>query len=291
MKKISNPKKNEGFIKWNYDIFLASFKKIDFNIIWITILDTIFYLASGCLVLLWFQRISAKIQSFSLPSDIGLVTDQAAQRLADQVAGLNLAIRLSFILLLTAIIFLAAIVKGIIWAKTKKISLSFSLLSKFLALNLGWMGLWFLIIYIVIQMVQPQLVLIFLLFVLFLSSYMTYSLYSIFMEKKSIKGALNSLKLSFKNIHYFILPYVSIIALWWLSVFLSTLIGLDKLVFALVAKLYTAAGLDPGFFDAGSLEFVVLLVVSLLANPLLRLVTSFSRYYISGLVSEVEKSR
>src|SRR3989344_5844772 len=227
MMKRTKKKENFNFFSWNYGIFIDSLKKIDFNIIWITILDTIFYLASGFLMLLWFQRISAKIQSFP---DIGSVTDQAAQRIADQVAELNLIIRLSFVLLLVAIIFLAAIIKGIIWAKTKKISLSFSLLSKFLALNLAWLGLWFLVIYMVIQMVQQQLIPFFLLAVLFLSSYMTYSLYSFFMENQSISGTLKSLKLNFKKIHYFILPYVFIIALWWLSVFLSTLIRLDKLV-------------------------------------------------------------
>ena len=290
MKKIPSSKKNGGFLKWNYHILIASFKKIDLNIIWIIILDTIFYLASGCLILLWFQRISAKIQSFSLPSDIGLVTDQASQRLADQVAGLNLSIRLSFVLLLIAIIFLAAIIKGMIWAKTKKSKLSFNLLSKFLALNLGWMGLWFLVIYMAIQLVQQQLVAFFLFAVLFLSSYLTYSLYSAFMENQSIKRSLKSLRINFKKIHYFIVPYALIIIFWLLSIFLSSLLRLDKLVFALVAKLYAVTGLDPSFFDAGpSIEFVVLLLVSVLANPLLRLVTYFSRYYLSALASEVEK--
>ena len=291
MKKSSGSRENESFIKWNYTILRASLKKIDLNLIWIILLDTLFYLASGYLIIFWFQRISAKIQAFSLPPDISAVSDQAAQRLAGQIADFNLMIKLSFFLLIVAIIFMASIIKGIIWSKSAKAKISLNLISKFLVINLAWMGFWSALLYIIFTAVQPQLVSVFLLIALILASYMTFAVYSRFMLKQDFRDFFASIPLSFRKIRYLLLPYALIIILWFLIILTSSLLKLDKLVYALAAKLYGATGIEySGLVNSGfSIEFVVLILVSVFANPLLRLVTAFSRYYFSTLVSEMEK--
>ena len=291
MKKSSGSRENESFIKWNYTILRASLKKIDLNLIWIILLDTLFYLASGYLIIFWFQRISAKIQAFSLPPDISAVSDQAAQRLAGQIADFNLMIKLSFFLLIVAIIFMASIIKGIIWSKSAKANISLNLISKFFVINLAWMGFWSALLYIIFTAVQPQLVSVFLLIALILASYMTFAAYSKFMQKQDFRDFFASVLFSFRKIRCLFLPYALTVILWFLIILTSSLLKLDKLIYALAAKLYGITGIDySGLANQGfSIEFIVLILVSVFANPLLRLVTAFSRYYFSTLVSETEK--
>ena len=288
---MEKTKKNLNFFIWNYNILKNSLKKIDLNLIWIIFLDTLFYLASGYLIIFWFRRISAKIQAFSLPPDISAVSDQAAQRLAGQIADFNLMIKLSFFLLIVAIIFMASIIKGIIWSKSAKANISLNLISKFFVINLAWMGFWSALLYIIFTAVQPQLVSVFLLIALILASYMTFAAYSKFMQKQDFRDFFASIPLSFRKIRYLLLPYALIIILLFLIILTSSLLKLDKLVYALAAKLYGAAGIEySGLANHGfSIEFIVLILVSVFANPLLRLVTAFSRYYFSALVSEMEK--
>lgn len=290
--KSSDKKKSEGFIRWNYSIFVDSLKKIDFHIIWIILLDMLFYLASGYLIIWWFQRISAKIQSFELPSDIDLVSEKAAEQLGNQIAELNFILRLSSVFLLLAIIFIASIIKGIIWAKTTKTRFSFNLLSKFLILNLIWMGFWSFVMYLIFKFVRPELVSVFLLIALFVASYLTYTLYAFFMQTGKIKYSLASIKINFSMINYFLLPFGLMAAMWLLLVVLISLLRLDAVIFTFVARLYGMAGLGfSGSIGTGlpSVEFIVIVVVSLLANPFIRAATYFSRHYLSTLISELQK--
>jgi hypothetical protein len=64
------------------------------------------------------------------------------------------------------------------------------------------------------------------------------------MQKQDIKVFLASIKPSFGKIHYTLLPYAVVAVLWILSLFLGSLIRLDRVLFALAAKLYGLAGLD-----------------------------------------------
>ena len=132
--------KKSNFIDWNNKIFISSLKKIDLNIIPIILLDALFYFLSGYIFIFWLQRIQAKMAAFNLPQDLASLGYEKTQELAQEARAFYFLLIFSFIVLLIAIIFLASILKGIIWAKTTKTKITLGLISKFLGLNLIWMG-------------------------------------------------------------------------------------------------------------------------------------------------------
>ncbi|MBI2124336.1 hypothetical protein HYT92_00955, partial [Candidatus Pacearchaeota archaeon] len=109
--------KKQGFLTWNYEILKTSFKNINQDILFIIILDFLFYIASGYLVILWITRITEKINSINLQPDF---SPAAIQQLSKDTQMFYYVVEFSFVMLLVAIIFLASILKGIIWAKTIK---------------------------------------------------------------------------------------------------------------------------------------------------------------------------
>src|SRR3989338_10943080 len=135
-------KKAVNFFEWNSKVLVSSLKKIDLDITLITFLDILFYSISGFMIVIWLQRIQAKMLGFVMPADIMALGYEKAQQLLNNARTFYLLIIFSFILLLIAIIFFASIFKGIIWAKTTNTKISIRLLSKFLCLNLFWMGFW-----------------------------------------------------------------------------------------------------------------------------------------------------
>ena len=138
-----------NFLEFNNHIFISSIKKINLNILLIIILDALFYLLSGFLIIFWLQRIQSKMASFNLPSDIVASGYENIQQLIHEARIFLFLIIFSLIILLIAIIFLASILKGIIWAKTTNTKISLVLISKFLAMNLIWMSFWFVLIFLI----------------------------------------------------------------------------------------------------------------------------------------------
>ena len=187
MKKIQKNQKS-NFLDWNNKILLNSAKKIDLNIIPIVILDALFYFLSGYLAVFWFRRIQEKIAAFNLPADMVSLGYKKINQLAADGISFYYLIIFSFILLLIVIILLAGILKGIIWAKTTKTKISLALISKFLGLNLVWMGFWFLLIFLISLLVQPQSVPIFMTITLILGIYFTNTLYTVFMKEQKQIG-------------------------------------------------------------------------------------------------------
>ena len=114
--------KKLNFLEWNNDVFVSSIKKIDLNIILTIILDALFYFLSGYLLILWLQRIQSKMAAFNLPSDAVALGYQKAQHLIGEIRTFYYLIIFSFILISISVIFLASILKGIIWALESKIS-------------------------------------------------------------------------------------------------------------------------------------------------------------------------
>ena len=166
-------KQKQNFLEWNNSILINSIKRINLSILSIIILDLLFYLSSGFLAVYWLQRIKIKLEYFNLPGDIAALGYDSAQMLLSNMKSFLYFVIISAALLLITIIFLASIFKGIIWAKTTKTKLSFNLISKFLGLNLIWMGFWFLILFLIIYLVQIQLVRAFMLIALAAAVYFT----------------------------------------------------------------------------------------------------------------------
>ena len=243
IKKVYPPKAQKiNFMEWNNHIFVSSIKKIDLNIILIVILDFLFYLLSGYLVVSWLQRIQAKMAAFNLPTDVVSLGYEKAQQLVGEVKSFYLLIIFSFILLLLAIIFLASILKGIIWAKTAKTKITFKLISKFLGLNLIWMGFWFLVVFLISLLVQPASAPIFMVITITLGLYFTNTLYTIFMKEQKLKTIISAIKLNIKKIHLFLLPYAIIGLLFFVVVKLNTLFkfSYSNVLFSLMLLVYAA---------------------------------------------------
>ncbi len=204
--KASKAKKL-SFLEWNNDIFVSSMKKIKLDIILIIILDSLFYVLSGYMLVFWLRRIQAGMAAFNLPGDVMSLGIEKGQELASDVKSFYYLIIFSFILVLVAIIFLASIIKGITWAKTTGAKISFKLISKFLALNLIWMGFWFLLVFLISLLVQPSLAPRFMVIAVILGLYFSNTLYTLFMHEQSLKSIFIAIKLNINKIHLFLLPY------------------------------------------------------------------------------------
>ena len=153
--RISRENKKLNFLDWNNQILLSSLKKIDMNIILIVILDILFYFFSYYAFVFWLRRIQEKLLSFNLPADIAALGFERTQQLVSEARAFLYIIIFSFILVLLAIIFLSSIINSVIWAKVTNTKITFALVSKFLGLNLIWMGFWFVLIFLISWLVQP----------------------------------------------------------------------------------------------------------------------------------------
>lgn len=245
-----------NFLEWNNKVLIDSLKKIDLNIFLIIILDALFYFLSGYLIIFWLSRIQAKMAAFNLPSDIIALGPERAQQLLNEVKSFYFLIIFSFILLVISIIFLASILKGMIWAKTAKTKISFALISKFLGLNLIWMGFWFVLVFLIALFVTPASAAMFMLITISLGLYFTNTLYTLFMKNQKLRSIFNAIKLNITKIHLFLLPYIFISLLFFIIIRISN------------------------FFKFRYSTIVLFFIVIIFA--------AIIRYYVSTLVLEIE---
>lgn len=189
----------QNFLDWNYRVLLSSLKRIDLSIILIVILDAIFYLSSAFIYLNWFKIIQAKEASFNLPSNIQSLPLSQLQQLTKDAQSFYYFFILSFLLVVISIIFMASILKGIIWAKTTKAKITLKLISKFFLLNLAWMGFWFALIIAIAKFVEQFSVRLFAIIAILLGVYFTNTLYPFFMKKQTADTIKYVVKLNVKK--------------------------------------------------------------------------------------------
>lgn len=250
-----------NFLEWNQNILVSSLKKINLNIILIIILDALFYFLASSLAIFWLKRVMEKLVNFSLPTpqEIIVLGHEKAQALLSEANKFYYLVILSFILLLLAIIFFASIIKGVIWAKTTKTKINLTLISKFLALNLIWMGFWFLLFLLIIFFVQKESILTFSVATIILGVYFTNTLYTLFMKEQKIKSIFGAIKLNVAKFHLFLLPYAVVYFLFYIIIKLTNL------------------------FKFQYSDFLLSLIIVIYA--------AFVRYYVSTLVLEVNKTK
>ena len=169
--------KHQNFLDWNYKILVNSLKKIDFNIIIIVLLDALFYLFSIFIFNYLLKAIFLRMASINLPQGIGSLPLEKLQLIVKDSQNFFYMLILSFVLVMLAMIFLASIIKCIIWAKTTKTKITLKLISKFFILNLVWMGFWLALIVAIAFFVDQYSVALFSYIAIFLGIYFTNSLY------------------------------------------------------------------------------------------------------------------
>lgn len=252
-------KKSKNFLEWNRRIFISSAKKIDLSIIPIIILDAVFYFSAGFLAVEWLQRIQAKMAAFNIPAGIISLGPERAQQLAGEVKAFYYLAVLSFALLLIAIIFLASIIKGAIWAKTTGTKITLKLISKFFGLNLVWMGFWIILAVMISRFADIASVPAFMAVTIILGLYFTNTLYTIFMKGQKFNSIASALKLNILKIRMFLLPYAVFFLLLYAAVKTGSLIYFrhSQILLGFAALIYFAA----------------------------------ARYYFSALVLEIERQK
>lgn len=253
-----------NFLRWNQNILVSSLKKVSLNIILIIILDMSFYALSGLIFLGWGRQITARMESVFLPSPDSLAAlgiEKAQQAVAEARSFLLLLV-LSVILLILAVIFLASVLKCIIWAKTTGTKITFKLMSKFLALNLIWMTFWFALIILASFLVKLSSAPAFIITIFMIGAFFTNTLYTLFMKNPMLSSIPEAVSLSIKKIHLFLLPYSIIFALAYI---LIKLIGIFKLAYS---QIYS------------QIIFAFAIIVYL----------AFVRYYTSTLVLEAARA-
>ncbi|HLC61383.1 MAG TPA: hypothetical protein VJJ52_08220 [Candidatus Nanoarchaeia archaeon] len=243
-------KKNRiGFIEWNNNILINSFRKLDFNILLIIILDSIFYLAAAGSFFLWDRFMKAKAAAINLPADPNEIVNalaslgpEKAQQIASEVKSYFFLLLFSLIAVIIFVIFLAGIFKSIIWAKTTKTKVSLKIISGFLLLNLIWMGFWLVIIFLISYIVNTESVPIFLFVSFIIGIHFTNILYPIFMQKHKLNSIGNAIKIGIAKIHLFVLPnliiFLILFILFWATSKLA--FHLSYLVTAFILVVYAA---------------------------------------------------
>ena len=259
---MKNHKTN--FRQWNKDIFIQSVKKINFNIIWMIILDGLFYLIAGYIASSWFQSVQLKGRAYL--QDIESLGYTEAHQLSNQAQPFFFWIISSFVIIIILIILLESIFKGIIWMRMSGKKINIKLLSKFFLVNIIWAGFWLLALFAATRIVDDQNIVSFAAGILIAAFYLTNALYTMFMESQSFRSIPESIKLSISNFHIFLLPYIcffiGLISIGW--------------IFGLAASAYS-----------GTISSVVLFIY---ATALLAY-SAFARYYFSTLVLEIIKSK
>ena len=235
-------KKTQNFLEWNNEILVSAVKKINFGIVFITALDILFYFLANFLILFWHKGIEAKLLSFNMPQNLFALGAEEARQLTGDARLFFFMIALSFLLLLVAIILLASILKGIIWAKTTNTRLSFHLFSRFFVLNLLWMGFWFLLALLISWVIEPVSARVLIVIAALSALHFTNILYPLFMKEQKFSAVFSALRLGTAKVHLFLLPYASISSLLYLLIKAGSLlkfryspIALDAVLLAYMA--------------------------------------------------------
>lgn len=240
-------KSKSNFLEWNNNVLVSSVKKISFNIFLIVFLDALFYFLSGYAVIFWVQRMQAKMASFYIPQNLLALAPEAAKQLASEVKGFYYLIVISLLLLAAAVIFLASILKGVIWAKTTGTIITFRLISGFFIVNLAWMGFWLVLAFLIAYLAEPVYAPALMIALIILGFYFTSVLYTLFMKEQRFKSILHAVRLGVSKFRLFLLPYAAIYLALYIIIKLgnllkfrysSVLIGVVLLFYAAAVRYY-----------------------------------------------------
>ncbi|MDP6548181.1 MAG: hypothetical protein QF917_04465 [Candidatus Woesearchaeota archaeon] len=208
---MPHKKENISFIKQNYSNFINSLGNINLKIFIILILDILFYytlMQTGRFLITQIQKKSTNID---LSQNLLELSQQNAAQLLSSLRGFFFFIIISLILFVIAVIINWSIIKGIIWNLTGNNKPSLKFMKKFLLLNFIWLPIWTVIFLLIAFGIKQEAAPIFMIIAFILAIYLTNILYPLFLADNKITNIKKSLRLGFKKIHYFIIPYIIII--------------------------------------------------------------------------------
>ncbi len=233
MKRI----KKEDYFQKNYCIFLDSFKDVNMNVVFMMFYDILFLLVSSLLVYFTLSGLLNKVAAFNLPTNFLDLDAAKAGSLMNSVRGFFYLIVLIIVFLVFLITLIWSLFKAINWSIAVKKKFSSKKLLRFSFLNLAWFSILILLMVIASIAIDPNAVPAFIFTILAVAAYLTSILYVLFFTEKSPKVIKKAVSLSFKKIHYFILPY-GIIALFLYFAFkILSLINLQPREYLIVSVL------------------------------------------------------
>ncbi|MEK6943587.1 MAG: hypothetical protein AABX00_05985 [Nanoarchaeota archaeon] len=256
--------KKQSYWEKNIELLKSTIKKIDKWILISIALDIAFYIIVIYSFMFWNSSVQAK--QFSImskyPPDPMMMSASQLQSINTEAKSFLILLYSSIVLLALFIIFIASIVKGIIWAKTTSTKINLHLISRFLGLNLIWMGLWAAIIILIVFGIDNSSLVAFASLSIVIALYFTNIVYSLFMKSNKLSSIAEGLKLGVSKISYFAIPNAAL----FLVVYLLINSG----------SLFNAIQKNAGYIN---LAILVLLIAFM----------AFARYYTSTLVYQVQK--
>jgi hypothetical protein len=223
--------KKEVYFKKSYKIFINSFKKIDLRIFFIVFFDLVFYF------LVFLIGISTKIifENYlyaNLPQILSQLENPlqlGEESLRDLLSNLRWFL---FFLVVMAVLPLIIIIidwsifKGVAWGLTIKRKFNFKFFLRFFLLNLAWLGLFVILIFLFAFAFKRTALPIYMSILLIIWIYFTNIIYTLFIKNPNIKSIKKAFKLGFTKIHYFTLPYFILVLILIIIYFIMNLITL-----------------------------------------------------------------
>jgi len=212
---------------------LSTVKNINTKVLWSAFYDLLFYLGTLALFSVWGQYLESITIKVNLAKTAVDIT-------AENYTNLVVYAGLSAIIMLFAVSALYAFLKGNAWLVLGKINLNLKMFSKLMFTMAGWILGWLIVLILVSASLRPTAGVVVIAVLALLIVHLTIMLGSSFAlgKKRLVRLSFGQLK----NIHHYIVPYITIVfggflvlLTGWLWVWLPDRIGALIVMVILVA--------------------------------------------------------
>lgn len=240
-------------------IFMKSLKQLDKGLVYIIMLDVLFYLALFGIVIFTFTSLSWNFEAVreAIPTldavisgiDSGEMSEDITQKLTE--INLTFFIVILRTILLLLVIFIVSVMvgiffKGMIWAKILNKKFDVRFYRRFALFNLLWIIPWALLIVVLLFTIKSAIVFWYILGVIVIFLHFTSIICVLFeKDKKFLKILKDTFTAGIKNIHYFVIPYLLIALIFFALVYILSLFRflpwqIHAIFFVLVLLIYFA---------------------------------------------------
>ena len=215
----------QNYLQWNIRVLKTALKKIGINVFIIIAIDFLFWTLLSFTLSYFILFIRTKYNSIDIPADLGAQGIEVIERTTASAKELYNLIVISIILFGAIFILASGILKGLIWALTAKVKISFKYIIKFFAMNSILSGLWFILsiaaLIILNIYAAPKIILI--MFLIYL--YITTVSYALFTKNEKISCIKQAIKLSLGKVRLFLLPCTLILSIAFILFLLLSFIS------------------------------------------------------------------
>lgn len=240
-------------------LFVKSFKDLDKRLIHTVMFDALFYLVLFGILILTFTSLSWNFEAVreAIPTltnvmgDIegGVMTEDVTQKLTELNTLFFIAIARTILILL--VIFVVSLLvgtffKGLIWARILHKKFDIHFYKRFALFNILWIIPWAVIIVVLLFAIRSTIVLWYILGIIIVFLHFTSVIYVLFEKEHKFSRILkDTFILGVEKIYYFIIPYLLIVLLFSVLVYILRLFSflpwqIHAIFFILVLLIYFA---------------------------------------------------